>query len=60
MVELHEIINNDLEGFLDILSERAVGNGLLMDIAYRVVAVQDDGTLILEVDGDDSEAREDG
>lgn len=56
-VDLCEVIDNDLEGFLDILSERATGGPLLMDISYRVVAVEQDSTLVIEVDGDDSEVE---
>ena len=50
-VDLHEIIDNDLEGLLDILSERATGSPLLMDISYRIVGHEND-TLKIEVDGD--------
>ncbi len=37
-VELTDIIDNDLEGFLDILEERLIGTaGMLTDINYDVV-----------------------
>ena len=54
-VDLSEIIDNDLEGFLDIISEKLVSNGLLMDISYRVVGNLGN-TLYLEVSGDISQA----
>lgn len=53
-VDLSEIIDTDLEGFLDILSERATGSPLLMDISYKVIGCEND-TLKIEVDGDPSE-----
>jgi hypothetical protein len=56
-VDLSEIIDTDLEGFLDILSERATGSPLLMDISYRIVSVEND-TLKIEVDGDTSAIEE--
>jgi hypothetical protein len=52
-VELSEIIDNDLEGFLDIIGER-VGSPLMQNIGYHVVG-HNDNTLHLEVHGDVSE-----
>ena len=52
-VDLSDVIDNDLEGFLDLLSERAVNSPLLMDISYRIVG-HDGDTLKIEVDGDTS------
>lgn len=49
-VELYEIIDNDFEGFLDILSERVSDTVLLTDISYRIVG-HDGDTLKIEVDG---------
>lgn len=50
-MELSEFINNDLEGVLDLLSERLTGSGLLSDIAYEVVG-HDGDTLFVRVSGD--------
>lgn len=50
-VELYEIIDNDFEGFLDILSDRTSSdNMLLTDISYRIVGHEGD-TLKIEVNG---------
>lgn len=52
-VYLAEIIDNDLEGFLDLISEKLTGSTLLMDIEYRVVGHESANDLILlEVSGD--------
>ena len=53
-IEVHELIDHDLEGFLDLIGER-VGNPLLMDITYRPLSVLPDGSLLFEVSGDDRE-----
>jgi hypothetical protein len=58
-VDLSDIIGTSLEDFLDILSNAAVGNDLLMDISYKVVGHKDD-LLFIEVDGDASEAEKFG
>jgi hypothetical protein len=50
-VELAEIVDNDLEGFLDLLSEKHTRSNLLMDIDYKIVGYTDDA-LIIEVSGD--------
>lgn len=52
-VALNELIDNDLEGFLDLLAD-LVGNPLLMDITYHILSVEDD-VITFEVWGDDSE-----
>ena len=52
-IGLDDVIENDMEGFLDMIAEKT-GNPLLMDISYRVVRANPDGTLRLEVCGDDS------
>lgn len=36
-VDLSEFIDNDLEGVLDLLSERATGASILSDISYKVI-----------------------
>ena len=53
-VELGELIDNDLEGFLDLISTRAVGNGMLSDISWSLVDFKrpGDDTIILDVSGD--------
>ena len=52
--DLSEAIDHDLEGWLDIISTRAVGSPLLQDIQTRVVDFKGNGsdTLVLEVYGD--------
>ena len=56
-VHLSDVIDNDLEGFLDILSEKLTGSLLLMDINYNIDHTEDDD-LILYVTGDASEIIE--
>jgi len=58
-VALSEIIHHDHEGFLDLLSELAVGNTMLMDITWKLVTIDsmNDNSLILEVTGDITEAE---
>ena len=54
-VQLHisDMIDNDYEVFLDILSEALVGSNLLMDVNYDVVGMADEpNTLIFKVRGD--------
>lgn len=51
LVDLSDAIDNDLEGWLDLLSEKLTGSPLLMDINYRVVG-QRDNELKIEVTGD--------
>ena len=51
-INLSDAIDNDLEGFLDILSENLTGSPLLMDISYKVVGCEDGDMLIIEVIGD--------
>jgi hypothetical protein len=53
-VSLHDLIDNDLDHILDLLSEKATGSPLLQDITYRVVGCVPPHTLYIEVDGDDS------
>ena len=50
-VELNEIIDNDLEGFLDLILERA-GEPLGMDVSYYVKGV-DGSTLTITVEYDE-------
>lgn len=50
-VELSDMIENDLEGFLDLISEKLTGSPLLMDIGYEPVSVFEE-ELYLLVSGD--------
>lgn len=52
VINLSEIIDNDFEGFLDIISNRLVGSPLLMDINYNVVGCENGDVLIIQVRGD--------
>lgn len=52
-VELVEIVDNDLEGFLDILADR-VGNPLISNISYEVVGNKSNA-LYIRVQADTSE-----
>lgn len=53
--ELYEVLEHDLEGFLDLASERLVGSSLLMDVSLGVVDVGGEG-LGIEVTGCVTEA----
>lgn len=50
-LELSDIINNDLEGVLDLLSEQATGSEVLSNITYTVVG-HCGNTLSVNVTGD--------
>lgn len=52
-VHLSDLIGLDLEGALDMFSERLTGGELLMDIDYNAVRVEGD-QVIVEVSGDPS------
>lgn len=58
MVHLSDIIDNDLEGFLDLLSEKLIGSPLLMDINYDVVDSTAEVCIIIKVRGDVPEILE--
>jgi len=49
-VDLDEVVALNLEGLLDLLSERLIGSGLLMDTSFRVAGSLDD-TLFIRVEG---------
>lgn len=51
-IELSEIINTDLEGFLDLISERLINSCLLSDISYTIVTAKPNNTLVLQVSGE--------
>lgn len=57
-VDLDEIIDTDLEGFIDLILERA-GDPLGMDVSYNVVGVEDSSTLIVRVHYIESESDDD-
>lgn len=50
-VDLSDIVEGDLESFLDLLSEKVTGTELLMDINYDVVGFEEN-TLFIKVTGD--------
>lgn len=50
-VKLSDMIGNDLDGFLDLISEKLTGSPLLMDIGYEPVSVFEEGLYLL-VSGD--------
>ena len=56
-IPLSDIINYDLEGFLDLLALKLVDNECLMNINYKAVGIDDvdSGNIIIEVSGDVSE-----
>jgi len=49
-VKLDEIIFNDFECLLDLLSELVLGNYMLQEIGYKAVGIEDEDILI-EVTG---------
>ena len=49
-IDLSDVIDNDLEGFNDLICE-AVGSQLMQSISWHVVG-HDDNTLHIEVHGD--------
>ncbi len=55
--DLDDLVGADYEEFLDMLSERATGSILLMDISYGAISVRNDGSLIVWVEGDTSETE---
>lgn len=44
-VLIHDLINHDLDGFLDILNEKLT-DVLLSDMQYHVVAISEDGIIL--------------
>ncbi len=51
-VHVSTLTDNDLEGFLDIISEELIGSDLLKDINYEVIGVEEGNELIIKVTGD--------
>lgn len=54
-MDLDDIVNFDLEWFLDEISEKLVGSIMLLDVSYRAIGVLEDGSLQVEVTGDVSD-----
>lgn len=50
-IHLSSVINNDIEGFLDLLSEQATGSAELMDVTYNLLHCGEDGELYFSVAG---------
>lgn len=50
-VAFSEVVENNIEGFLDILSERLLETDLLSELSYHVVGVEHGATLLVEVYG---------
>jgi hypothetical protein len=57
-IDLDEIIERDLEGFLDLLSVRLSGTDVLTDICYEIVGFDAPDTVFIETWGDPSMAIE--
>jgi hypothetical protein len=55
-LHIDEIVENNEEDFLDLLSNLCVGNDCLMDITYKPIMVNEEGLIVLSVIGDDKEA----
>lgn len=51
-VEINDIIDRDLEQFLDFISEKLTGTEVLSDIQYSVVGHKMPDAILLEVSGD--------
>lgn len=58
-VPLSDIIDNNLDQFLNIIAEKLVANECLMDIDYKAVGITNvncgDASIIIKVTGDISE-----
>lgn len=50
-IHLSSVINNDIEGFLDLLSEQATGSAKLLDVTYDLCYCDPGGELIFSVAG---------
>ncbi len=55
VLDTSALIDNDLEGFLDLLSMGVTDTELLMDINYRLERLTFEGMLVFDVTGDVSE-----
>jgi hypothetical protein len=54
-IDLGDVIDHDLESFLDDIALKLTGSELLIDIDYTIVGLRPDGALLLRVTGDASE-----
>jgi hypothetical protein len=52
-ISVEEMIENDLDSFLDLLAEKLTGSFCLMDISYNLLRIQE-GEVVFEVAGDAS------
>ncbi len=59
VLDLADVIDRDLEGFLDLISEKLVDSSLLMDVGYEFVGKSGDGRLVIKVTGDPSDVLDD-
>lgn len=59
-VDLGEVAERTFEEFLDLLSVRATGGVVLTDIGFRALDIDDDGSIVVEVRGDDKFGHERG
>jgi hypothetical protein len=53
-MELNDMLEHDLDSFLDALGNKLTGSNLLMDISYQLVGVSEDHCMLIEVTGDPS------
>ena len=51
-VDLNDLLEGDLETFLDDLAEKAIGSIMFCDMAYKASGVTDEGQVLIEVTGD--------
>ena len=51
-VNLDDLIEEDIESTLDLLSKSLTGTDLLGDIAYTAVGVTEEGLVLIKVNGD--------
>lgn len=52
VIDLSELIDNNLEGILDIMAERLTGSPLLIDVNYSLVDILDENSAVMRVRGD--------
>ena len=50
-VHLSEMIDRDIEGFLDFLEQQLVEEGLVMEINYNLIGCSDNNIVLLLVSG---------
>ena len=51
-MDLSDLIDNDFEGILHLMSEKLTGTELLTDIHFKIVGFEGETTLHIEVSGD--------